>query len=189
MAPSAPDTFPTAANAVSASACDATCLFLAAHTRHTHDSMSHQSESLAPKHTPCDTMCICSHLHHALPCFAASHTYADTQLHCNRLHKNTPHPSASASTCTATPHTCNKISFSNSLMIILTSRSLLFAARSIPEESSVFAALFRWCMAVLVCTIQHTYGQFLLTAYHVSADSVSHIARSLHAPGTAPACM
>jgi len=48
-------------------------------------------------------------------------------------------------------YTCNKSSCSNSLMIILTSKSLFCVVLSGPEVSSVFAAVLRSCMAVLVC--------------------------------------
>ena len=61
--------------------------------------------------------------------------------------------------CFFDTRTCNKISLSISLMIILTSKSLFCGVPSSPELSSTLAALWRSCMAVLVWHTAASHGQ------------------------------
>ena len=75
-------------------------------------------------------------------------------------------------------YTCNKSSCSNSLMIILTSKSLFCVVLSGPEVSSVFAAVLRSCMAVLVC------GDNNMVSYFSSSCQAPHAPHTPHTPHT-----
>ena len=81
--------------------------------------------------------------------------------------------------------TCNKISLSTSLMIILTSKSLFCGVPSSPELSSTLAALWRSCIAVLVCRTAASHGQCMCrklryTAATPDVTSVTQLAAALH---------
>ena len=84
--------------------------------------------------------------------------------------------------------TCNKISLSTSLMIILTSKSLFCGVPSSPELSSTLAALWRSCIAVLVCRTAASHGQCMCrklrctaaTPDVTSVTSVTQLAAALH---------
>jgi len=103
----------------------------------------------------------------------------------------TVHTLARVWVCFFDTRTCNKISLSISLMIILTSKSLFCGVPSSPELSSTLAALWRSCMAVLVWHKTASFGQCMCRKSRLStltsdATSVNQIPIALHSHSAHP---